>query len=184
MKTIFKPTLLDFAKWAKEMIEFIKQENRVEVLDRMKKLADVLEVAQRELLRNCTNAKRGDAHVFPADGLHAGPGSKAHSANASSDAHHQDFPRVTSYFQFVPAALFEDKEWEPLLHSMYSAEHVLDRRTMVCPNQLKRMLALHGVDPILVDRAETWLSTGSEPLCEGRVNRMYIVYCERYNNLL
>ena len=184
MKTIFKPTLLDFAKWAKDMIDVIKQEDREKVLERMKNLANDLEVAQRELLRHCTNAKRGDAHVFPADGLHAGPGSKAHSANASSDAHHQDFPRVTSYFQFVPAALFEDKEWEPLLHSMYSAEHVLDRRTMVCPNQLKRMLALHGVDPILVDRAETWLSTGFEPLCEGRVNRMYIVYCERYNNLL
>jgi hypothetical protein len=170
---------LDFAEWAKEMIELIKQEDRQKVLERMNKLANDLEVAQRELLRNCTNAKRGDAHVFPANGLHAGPGSKAQNQGS-----HKDFPRVTSYFQFVPVALFEDKVWEPLLRSIYSAEYVLDRRTMVCPNQLTRMLALHGVDPIVVDLAETWLLTGSEPLSDGRANRMYIVYCERYNNLL
>jgi hypothetical protein len=179
MKTIFRPELLDFANWAKEMIELINQEDREKVLERMNTLADALQLAQRDLLKNCTNAKRGDAHVFPANGLHAGPGSKA-----PNQGDPKDYPRVTSYFQFVPVALFEDKVWEPLLRSIYSAEYVLDRRTMVCPNQLKRMLALHGVDPIVVDRAETWLLTGSEPLVYGRVNRMYIVFCERYNNLL
>ncbi len=164
-KTIFlSPQDLEGFKTSEfvaKLITLVKKEDREGVLSELGNLATLLQTKQTQHGKALTNANRGDAVIFPSDVFHAGAAPVV-APNTTAE----DFPRVTSYMQFVPKVLVECKEWWPLLRTLYSAEEVFDRRTMAGPTTLLRIMTLHGEDPLVVEQAEDWL----DALTKGRVN--------------
>ena len=144
-----------------KLIALIKKEDRDGVLSTLERLAELLQTNQTQLEATPNKAQRGDAVVFPSDLFHAGA-----APVVAENATAEDCPRVTSYLQFVPTVVVQNKEWWPLLETLYDSEHVFDRRTMVGVGQLARLMTLHGEDPRVVEHAEHWL----DGLRKGRVN--------------
>ena len=143
------------------MIKLIKEENGGGVLFELSTLAQQLQNNQQQLGAAARKADRGDAVIFPSTTFHA---AAAPIVDLNDTA--EDLPRVTSYMMFAPKVVVENKEWWPLLRTLYDSEHVFDRRTMVGPTMLLRLMALHGEDPLVVAHAEHWL----EGVCKGRVS--------------
>lgn len=143
------------------MITLVKKEDREGVLSELGNLATLLQTKQNQHGKALTTANRGDAVIFPSDVFHAGAAPVV-APNGSAE----DYPRVTSYMQFVPKVLIECEEWRPLLRTLYNAEEVFDRRTMAGPTTLLRIMSLHGEDPLVVEQAGDWL----DALTKGRVN--------------
>ena len=94
--------------------------------------------------------------MFPSDVCHAAAAPQS-----------ETFPRVTSYMSFVPKVVVEDAKWSPLLETLFSSEHVCDRRTMVDPYLLTKMMTMHGEDPIVAQKAADWLTHGKDALVKG-----------------
>ena len=164
-KTIFlSPQDLEGFKTSEfvaKLITLVKKEDREGVLSELGNLATLLQTKQTQHGKALTNANRGDAVIFPSDVFHAGA-----ALVVAPNTRAEDWPRVTSYMQFVPKVLVECKEWWPLLRTLYNAERVFDRRTMAGPTTLLRIMTLHGEDPLVVEQAEDWL----DALTKGRVN--------------
>ena len=163
-KTIFRSPAEGFktSEFFANLFTLVKKEDREGVFRELGNLATQLQEAQRELGKATPRkAVRGDAVIFPSDVFHAGAAPVV-ALNGSAD----DFPRVTSYMQFVPKVVVENKEWWPLLRTLYDSEHVFDRRTMAGPTTLVRIMLLHGEDPLVGEQAQHWL----DALTKGRVN--------------
>ena len=155
-KTKFAPSF-DFSKWAQEMIRSLKLENRDEVLGLMLKLAQTFVAAGANFVETAPEkANLGDCVMFPSDVCHAAAAPQS-----------ETFPRVTSYMSFVPKVVVEDAKWSPLLETLFSSEHVCDRRTMVDPFLLTKMMTMHGEDPIVAQKAADWLTNGKHALVKG-----------------
>ena len=155
-KTKFAPNF-DFSKWAQEMILNLKQQERAQVLLLMKELAETFEAAGQSFVETAPEkANLGDCVMFPADVCHA-----------AAAPQRKSFPRVTSYMSFVPKVVVDDPKWSPLLETLFSAEHVCDRRTMVDPFLLTKMMTMHGEDPIVAQKAADWLTHGKTALVKG-----------------
>jgi hypothetical protein len=142
------------------MIELIKAEDRDGVCTEMQQLAELLQTKEKELGNDGKRADRGDAVIFRSDLLHAAP----------APLFMEDYPRITSYMQFVPKVVVENEEWWPLLGTLYSSESVFDRRTMVDPFQLVKMMSFSGEDPLMLEQARHWLMDGENAPHKGRVN--------------
>ena len=162
-KTIFRLPCDQFksSEWVAKLITLIKEENRVEVLLQLSTLAKQLQSTQSNLEEAPQKAVRGDAVIFSSDIFHAG----AAPVVADNDSE-DDFPRVISYLEFAPKVVIDNEEWRPLLRTLYTAEHVFDRRTMAGPNTLLNIMTMHGEDPLVIEQAEHWL----DGLLKGRVN--------------
>ena len=159
-KTIFPPPEgFDCSVFMAKMIELIKTEDRDGVCSEMKHVAELLQKKEKELGNN-ERADTGDAVIFRSDVLHAG----------AAPLSKEEFPRITSYMQFVPKVVVENEEWWPLLGTLYSSEHVFDRRTMVDPFVLVKMMDFYGEDPLLLEQARHWLMDGENAPHKGRVN--------------
>ena len=161
-KTIFRPEGFDCRVFVAKMIKLIKAEDREKVIIEMQQLAELLQNKEKEL-GNDTSGERantGDAVIFRSDVLHAG------AAPLSMD----EFPRITSYMQFVPKVVVENEEWWPLLGTLYSSENVFDRRTMVDPHELVKMMSFSGEDPLMLEQARHWLVDSENAPYQGRVN--------------
>jgi len=145
-----------------KMIKLIKAEDRDGVCSEMKQLAELLQTKDKELGIDKTGerANRGDAVIFRSDLLHAAP----------APLTKEQFPRITSYMQFVPKVVVENEEWWPLLGTLYSSENVFDRRTMVDPLELVKMMRFSGEDPLMLEQARHWLVDGENAPHKGRVN--------------
>ena len=156
-KTKFAPNF-NFSTWAKAMISFLKLEQRNEVFQLMKQLAGAFTWAGKSFETTSDKANLGDCVVFPSDMLHAAAAPQQILSR-----------RVVSYYSFVPKVVIDDPQWTPLLETLFSAEHVLDRRTMVDPNMLTQMMSVHGEDPLVEQKAYQWLSNGKSALVKGRV---------------
>ena len=161
-KTIFRPEGFDCSVFMANMIELIKTEDREKVCSEMKQVAELLQKKEKELGNNEHGefANTGDAVIFRSDVLHAG----------AAPLSKEEFPRITSYMQFVPKVVVKNEEWWPLLGTLYSSEHVFDRRTMVDPFVLVKMMDFYGEDPLLLEQARHWLMDGENALHKGRVN--------------
>jgi hypothetical protein len=165
-KTIFRTPEDGFKKTSEfvaKLIALIKKEDREGVLRELGNLAELLQTKQIQLEEAPRKAKRGDAVLFPSDSWHAAAAPVVAVNEAAEDVPR---PRVTSYYQFAPTVVVQNKEWWPLLRTLYDSEHVFDRRSMVARSQLLRLMTLHGEDPLVVEQAEHWL----EGLHKGRVN--------------
>ena len=166
-KTLFVAPCENFkaSEFVANLIMLIKSENRDGVFKELElgKLAKQLQQNQNglDVAEKQRKAKQGDAVIFPSDVFHA-----AAAPVVAYNDKPEDFPRVTSYMQFVPKPVVEEREWRPLLRTLYNAEVVFDRRTMVGPSQLLTMLTQHGENPLVVERARLWL----DGLRKGRVN--------------
>ena len=162
-KTIFRSPHEDFksSEWVAKLIKLIKEENGGGVLCELSTLAQQLQNNQQQLGAAARKANRGDAVIFPSTTFHAA----AAPIVALNDTA-EDLPRVTSYMMFAPKVVVENKEWWPLLRTLYDSEHVFDRRTMAGPTTLVRIMLLHGEDPLVVEQAQHWL----DALTKGRVN--------------
>jgi hypothetical protein len=143
------------------LIKLIKEENGEGVLFELSTLAQQLQNNQQQLGAAARKANRGDAVIFPSTTFHAA----AAPIVALNDTA-EDLPRVTSYMMFAPKVVVENKEWWPLLRTLYDSEHVFDRRTMAGPTTLVRIMLLHGEDPLVGEQAQHWLAA----LTKGRVN--------------
>ena len=164
-KTLFVAPYENFkaSEFVANLIMLIKSEDRDGVFKELGNLAKQLQQNQNGLdaAEKQRKANQGDAVIFPSDVFHA-----AAAPLVAYNEKPEDFPRVTSYMQFVPKAVVEEREWRPLLRTLYNAEVVFDRRTMVGPSQLLTMLTQHGENPLVVERARLWL----DGLRKGRVN--------------
>ena len=158
-KTIFQSPGEGFktSEFVAKFITLVKNEDRDGVLRELGNLAEQLQRRQPQLESAPRKAKRGDAVMFPGDMFHAA---------AAPVVTVEGSPRVTSYLEFVPTVVVKNKEWWPLLRTLYDSEHVFDRRTMVSRTNLCRLMTLHGEDPLVVEHAENWLGG----LHKGRVN--------------
>ena len=162
-KTIFQSPEEGFktSEFVAKLITLVKKEDRKGVCEELGNLAKLLQKEQSQLGKSSRKANRGDAVVFPSDVFHAGAAPVVAEGEEA-----EDNPRVTSYMMFAPTVVVENKEWWPLLRTLYDSEVVFDRRTMVGPTMLLRMMTLHGEDPLVVAHAEHWL----EGVCKGRVS--------------
>jgi hypothetical protein len=156
-KTKFAPNF-NFSIWAKAMISSLKLEKRNDVLGLMQQLANAFTKAGETFEKTSEKANLGDCVVFPSDMLHAAAAPQQIMSR-----------RVVSYYSFVPKVVIDDPQWTPLLETLFSAEHVLDRRTMVDPNMLTQMMSVHGEDPLVEQKAYQWLRYGKSALVKGRV---------------
>jgi hypothetical protein len=156
-KTKFAPNF-NFSIWAKAMISSLKLEKRSEVFQLMEQLANAFTQAGKSFEKTSEKANLGDCVVFPSDMLHAAAKPQQIMSR-----------RVVSYYSFVPKVVIDDPQWTPLLETLFSAEHVLDRRTMVDPNMLTQMMSVHGEDPLVEQKAYQWLRYGKSALVKGRV---------------
>jgi hypothetical protein len=155
-KTKFAPNF-DFSRWAQDMILNLKLEKSDQVLNLMFKLAQTFEAAGKSFAETApAQANLGDCVMFPTDMCHA-----------AAAPQHAIFPRVTSYMSFVPKVVVDDPKWSPLLETLFSSEHVYDRRTMVDPYLLTKMMTMHGEDPIVAQKAADWLTYGKNALIKG-----------------
>ena len=155
-KTKFAPNF-DFSKWAQKMILNLKQQELAKVLLLMKELAQTFEAAGQSFVETePEKANLGDCVMFPADVCHA-----------AAAPQRESFPRVTSYMSFVPKVVVDDPKWSPLLETLFTSEHVFDRRTMVDPFLLTKMMTVHGEDPIVAQKAADWLTYGKHALVKG-----------------
>ena len=155
-KTKFAPNF-DFSKWTQDMILNLKLENRAQVLELMLKLAQTFEAAGKSFVETApAQANLGDCVMFPTDMCHA-----------AAAPQHESLPRVTSYMSFVPKVVVDDRKWSPLLEALFTSEHVCDRRTMVDPFLLTKMMTMHGEDPIVAQKAVDWLTYGKHALVKG-----------------
>ena len=162
-KTIFRSPEEGFktSEFVAKLITLVKKEDREGVCEALGNLAKLLQKEQSQLGESSRKANRGDAALFPSDVFHAGAAPVVAEGEEA-----EDYPRVTSYMMFAPTVVVKNKEWWPLLRTLYDSEHVFDRRTMVGPTMLLRMMTLHGEDPLVVAHAEHWL----EGVCKGRVS--------------
>ena len=162
-KTIFRSPEEGFktSEFVAKLITLVKKEDREGVLKELGNLAKLLQTAQSQLGKASGKANRGDAVVFSSDVFHAGA-----APVVALNEIPEDYPRVTSYMMFAPTVVVENKEWWPLLRTLYDSEVVFDRRTMAGPSSVLRMMTLHGEDPLVVAHAEHWLAG----VCKGRVS--------------
>lgn len=159
-KTTFLPQFFDFKDWSTKMLQWLNnpEMHRAELLDQMCALASNLEQVQAKLTEDGGAfrvdqgpTKIADVAVFCSTTLHAAAARK------------RDTDRVTAYMQLVPKIVVESEEYKGLLKTRYAAEYVLDRRTMVQPQFLVKMMAHHGVGHFHLLQAEHAL----QALCKG-----------------
>ena len=139
-----------FSEWSQKVAAAIANKNTKDLLDAMASLADALKEVQKGIDPKALGKPEPGATIaFSArDAWHAGVGAvKEDDVNKAGKTEHagvdmveEDDDRLIIYSTGIPTFLHDEMRRGTVLRRRYSAEYVLDRRTMVQPATLIRIL--------------------------------------------